>query len=141
MYVDKDWNIKDEYYIRDVFYKKRFKAANKDVVLKKALLKDETNNRGEQLYACAFSNQPSQQGPNHKDKVTESELEIDHKINVTEHWEKEGRFQTQEERNAWYDDPKHLQVLCESCNSSKSKGVYNKKVGEDFRGPKDRKKK
>ncbi len=127
------WEIKPEISIRDKFYKKQFRADQINTVLERADSGQQTPT-GEKLYKCQNK---GTLGPNHKPLVTRAELEIDHTIDVTIHWNTEGHNMTQDQRNEWYDNPSHLQVLCESCNSAKSKGTYIRKVGKNFRGPND----
>jgi len=128
------WEIKPGIEIRESFYKKRFRGTPLNTVLERADSKQQTET-GEKLYNCQNK---GTKGPNHKPLVTRDELEIDHAIDVTEHWNNLGGCNmTQEERNQWYDDQKHLQVFCESCNSAKPSGRYIRRVGKNFRGPND----
>lgn len=119
--------------IRDKFYKKNYRVDYADMVYKRAD-SGQRNANGEILYHCQND---GSKGPNHKPLVTENESEIDHIIDVTQHWNEQGHNMTQEQRNEWYDNPAHLRVLCLSCNSHKAKGLYIRKVGPNFRGPND----
>jgi hypothetical protein len=127
----KKWRIKDGVSIRDSYYKKNFREDNLEKVLKKAAT-GKTNSRGQELYKCAGG-----WGPNHIPFPTKAQLEIDHKTEVTTHWNAIGRKTIHDARNNWCDNPAHLVVLCGSCNASKPKGTYLRDVEVGFRGPND----
>ena len=87
------------------------------------------------MYACQNT---GPKGPNHKPRLREAEVTIEHTDAVVDHWNDDGRTTTQEVRNAWYGDPGHLAVFCESRNKSKQAGgpqTYNRRVTIEFRGP------
>jgi hypothetical protein len=103
---------------------------------------------GNPLYHCAYTNSPELQGSNHKDVVTyeapesDEKGQIDHKIDVAEHWNHHGgNNMTQDQRNDWYDRPDNLRFLWESCNKAK-KGkpsrTYTPEVDPNFREPNDK---
>ena len=123
------WKIKDGVIIRDSYYKKNFRKDRLESVLTKAD-SGKTDARKNELYKCAGG-----WGPNHIPLPTKEQLEIDHKTDVSSHWNDEGRKTTHANRNDWYDDPTHLAVLCGSCNASKKKVTYLREVERGFRGP------
>lgn len=49
-----------------------------------------------------------------------TDLTLDHKTSVSKYFNQTGYLKTREERNRWYTNTGNLQVLCRSCNSSKS---------------------
>jgi hypothetical protein len=131
------WEVLPTVSIRDTFYKKNFRAASMTTVRNRAN-SGQVNPANEPLYRCGGGG-----GPNHLPLVTQAQYEIDHVVDVTVHWNDGdspwpmGRATAQDARNDWYDDATHLAVLCGSCNASKRKGRYLKRVEIGFRGPND----
>ncbi|AFZ26466.1 hypothetical protein Cylst_4376 [Cylindrospermum stagnale PCC 7417] len=72
---------------------------------------------------------------NEKSKSPDGTPELDHTVEVGTHWNTIGHNQTQAERVAWFNDINNHQVICGHHNSSKKGPTYNKKVGQNFKGP------
>lgn len=129
--------------IRDRFYKKRYRAANRGTVLANAVAPAPAPVPGAPaatpLYLCQ---NPGPKGPNHKPLVTSAEATMDHfDMAVNVHWNDIGNGLDQGGRNNWFDDPNVLRVFCESCNKSKNVGTFLPDVKLSFRGPRPRPKK
>ncbi len=63
--------------------------------------------------------------------------ELDHTIEVAQHFKDDGHDQTMAERAVWYQNSGNLETICKSCNSGKSGPPYTFEVGPKFRGPRD----
>ncbi|MFX0594706.1 hypothetical protein [Melissospora conviva] len=62
---------------------------------------------------------------------------IDHKREVSTHWNEEGHNTSHPPREDWYNDISNHATICTSCNGSKSGPRFNLDVGPEFRGPGD----
>ena len=62
------------------------------------------------------------------------EMTIHHEREVATHWNEEGRFQGQDEREAWYRIVANHKLVSKQCNSKMGGPNYNTKVGPDFSG-------
>ncbi|WP_369035244.1 HPC2 multi-domain protein [Streptomyces adonidis] len=76
--------------------------------------------------------------PHLADKLTRTGLPaIDHVVEVSTQWNREGHNTPHPPRETWYNDIANHVTMCTSCNSSKSGPDYELDVGPDFRGPGD----
>ncbi|WP_229397623.1 hypothetical protein [Micromonospora okii] len=91
---------------------------------------------GSDWYVCP-GNQVST-APHLADRSTSTGLPaIDHKREVSTHWNEEGHNTDQPPREHWYNDISNHATICTSCNGSKSGPDFKLDVGPNFRGPGD----
>jgi hypothetical protein len=88
------------------------------------------------IYWCENREPGLQWNPHFADEKKTNEIPaLDHMVEVGTHWNTIGHNQSQDEREAWYNDTRNHQVICTHHNSSKSGPTMRKNVGPNFKGP------
>ncbi|MEH1016900.1 hypothetical protein V6U90_27840 [Micromonospora sp. CPCC 206060] len=90
---------------------------------------------GSNWYICPGTKSTS---PHLANKSTSTGLPaIDHKREVSTHWNDEGHNTAQSPREDWYNEISNHATICTSCNGKKSGPGFKLDVGPNFRGPGD----
>jgi hypothetical protein len=132
--------------IRGNFYRDFNKTSDRNKVKlleaakKKAKTKPDYNQfpaaKQPHIYWCENRGPGLQWNPHFADEKKTNEIPaLDHMVEVGTHWNRIGHNQSQDEREAWYNDTSNHQVICTHHNSSKSGPTMRKDVGPNFKGP------